>query len=813
MKRSFDVCILKKTETVGKYDRILPEQLEFTVKYRKKGSPDAYWYEEATTESSITLTDVRPGDTIEYGLGTVCRYGSAPTFGQTDTVVVPWSWYSNPNCGQPPETEISNRNPLPRITSGEMFLSGDFPVYVKTFTYQNGILNGTGYTLLPGIFGDTKLAVRLENIQINTDRRMIGGEVIGVYDEEMSQIANSDNKNNEIKVDYVVDFIIPPLNNNEMKEIRVDESDGQYKLTITDIYGEEHSITVDAIPAMIQDAMGDVYLVSAATDSDENKGAKITNASETMSSAGIVKKLPGHVGYALFEREGRIRFCNSENMEGQDNILAAIAKKNYVNENNIEINCNIEVIDSVRILWNKADTDYKLSNLKPKDASVVTVLNGVELAGNTYSRVYKHQLNDGANKCELVMKHQGKTTVIATFTLTKREIVGEKFVIEIERTLWGGKRKDVYEDMTTAGGGSDIKFEENSSISLKVLKIINEKDTTIFSATDTKWYVNNVLQTSGARFDYEVQANNPIIKAIIGVDSIRVELSVAKQIIANGNISLDYSAVNNNPKDTALAVKYYNVALSKCMNGDVGDFIKNAPQPIIVHIVRNKADESGLIHQGEASDGAKIVDEIYNKLDTFNCKILSGIIVDADLISKLSDANIAAVRQSIAAKKTNQKTVRLLKRIGRISQTDANMLSGMINQGKLSDGFLDSLKYKITEEDDISEWISFHSDPTISITVNLENLGNDSKTNDPQSDFTRLMAHELLHHWWTHFKKFEKLKWKVIRDKAAIYKYRLADGLAETSSKEDSNQGCSAGAGHERHNPEHKKVCTEQYNY
>ncbi len=74
------------------------------------------------------------------------------------------------------------------------------------------------------------------------------------------------------------------------------------------------------------------------------------------------------------------------------------------------------------------------------------------------------------------------------------------------------------------------------------------------------------------------------------------------------------------------------------------------------------------------------------------------------------------------------------------------------------------------------------------------------------------MAHELLHHWWSRFREFDKLKWKVIRDKISAYGYRLSDGLS-TGSPIDSNRGCSMGAGHERHNHEHSKVCTDQNNY
>ena len=80
-----------------------------------------------------------------------------------------------------------------------------------------------------------------------------------------------------------------------------------------------------------------------------------------------------------------------------------------------------------------------------------------------------------------------------------------------------------------------------------------------------------------------------------------------------------------------------------------------------------------------------------------------------------------------------------------------------------------------------------------------------------EAGFRQTMAHELLHHWWTHFKKFEKLKWKVIRKQ--LLENELADKLHEGTQTSTSNLGCSAGPSHERHNPEHKKVCADQSKY
>jgi hypothetical protein len=126
--------------------------------------------------------------------------------------------------------------------------------------------------LLPGIFGDTKLAVNLVNIQINTDRQMIGGEVVGVYDTNMSQIANLDDffeggtmygqvSLGTASTDLTVNFAIPDdavfvFDGNST--IAVKNKSGQItgNINISGLSGRE-----EVFPLTVKDSEGNIYKI------------------------------------------------------------------------------------------------------------------------------------------------------------------------------------------------------------------------------------------------------------------------------------------------------------------------------------------------------------------------------------------------------------------------------------------------------------------------------------------------------------------------------------------------------------------------
>jgi hypothetical protein len=385
--------------------------------------------------------------------------------------------------------------------------------------------------------------------------------------------------------------------------------------------------------------------------------------------------------------------------------------------------------------------------------------------------------------------------------------------MEIERTILPpDKRIDLYDDHFTVGTNNDAPFSTDEKIHLSIKKInISNNDTTLYSNEQTQWYVNDVETYNGTYYNYTVQSgNNPEIKAVTGTNTIRVILNVKQPPAIDGNISPDYSGVTGTDRDSA--VVYYNNALQRCKTGDVGTFINNSPKHVVVKIEKHAA-VGGVVIQGEASDGADITPATYSMLDLKNItKDSDNAVIDAKLISRLNHIDKRGIEKSIEDGYITQKTEILISRIRRLSPSNADNLVQMIKEKRTDQALLNLLEYEITESDDIDEWITFHNVSPIRVMINLTNLGNNATANTPRKDFTRLMAHELLHHYWTHFKRFEKLKWKIIRDRQNTYQYRLSDGLA-SGNTQDSNQGCSNSAGHERHNPEHLKVCSEQYNY
>jgi hypothetical protein len=658
------------------------------------------------------------------------------------------------------------------------------------------------------------------------------------YNKDWTNIANLDKTsdgNNDSGgggitiADYVVDFVIPGV---DAFEFNCSDTTAACEVIISGENGENITITIPRdstgqlqLPYVIKDKDGNVFIIEKDTTDEDN------DMSVTSASYASVKGYACFIGYALDINENDIHFCNTQNVDKQDELLNVIKEKideqaikdEKPTTNKASINCEISVKSKgVYMSWYQAKSSALLN--RPKlDAVGKTFhvkLNGeIKNSKNSGITITDAMLNDGENICELSIKESGKITIIAKYIL--RKYTDETYRMEIERTILPpNKRKDVYIDNSVAGTKHDVIFNPNEEISL-AMKVIKGTDTTLYSNEQTQWYVNDVKTHEGTYYNYIIQlGNNPVIKAVTGTNEIRVILDVKQPTSISGNINPNYSGVTGADRDSAIV--YYENALPRCRTGDVGTFISNTPKPITVNIEKHAAGAGGLLMGGHANDGAFFTKAKYEKLDLKNINTDGdGAIIDAKLVSKLNSEDEAGIKISVEEGKPTQKTEILISRIKRLSSSNADALLKMIQEKKTDQSLLNVLEYEIiSTDDDISEWVTFHNDDPISIMINLIGLGNDAKANTQRKDFTRLMAHELLHHYWTHFEKFEKLKWLIIRAKQSTYNYILSDGLV-SGNAQDSNLGCSqhnghpcsANKGHERHNPEHSKVCNEQYNY
>lgn len=255
---------------------------EFELRYREKKKKNAEWYSQSSNLLSGKVDNLKQNTVYEVEVCAVCGDQRSE---YSNRLEINTRQNTSFKCGQIDSSRLpQNKNPLRKLSSGDIFNAYGFDVQVKDVTGGTGTFTGKGYVLVP-VLNFIKVEVKFDNIQLNEEYQLIGGEVRSIYNlknspdkkfggkddifDDLTKLITGDEEKN--KFDDMADKTIEV---DSVKEIKLENG----KVVITDVNGktEEVSTTSNKIIA-VKTEEGKEYVVDTSSGtiySSGNSGQK-----------------------------------------------------------------------------------------------------------------------------------------------------------------------------------------------------------------------------------------------------------------------------------------------------------------------------------------------------------------------------------------------------------------------------------------------------------------------------------------------------------------------------------------------------------
>lgn len=478
------------------------DNFDYEVKYREKNA-NSEWYNLVTPRENVTISNLKPNTTYEYTVGASCDVGKYTHSTVKEFTTLVRDEIAFQGCGiKPDPADLANKNPLPELFPNDVIAAGDFPIVVIHSTGSNGTFSGDGYVTLPflekfrklidaadALGGDkinigqfSRIRITFNNIGINTDFKLISGEIIASYDPNWSGIADgdkiltdilgSDGKPIEGKVDY------------EVKSATLNP-DGS--TTITGPNGQTTVIPKSSYNQVYTDSKGNTVTIPAngkgepAISSGAEGGKALAANTNGVSNSGEVTQISSpDVKITFYDSPNSLYAFDSQPEKGSQKLL-----------------------ETYETIATQSGDKYKV-NYK-----AVSDLNGSDKI------IAKAEFKNGKTQKDIIFKTntgaavnaEWKSNTEAEIKLTKKLDFAKQSIIA---TVKGAQEKNPADSTKTVEGKSQIAGKINvwdltkkPAINITLLSI---NKAIAPSASEAKKFLNDVYNKVGVTFDVTTQS-------------------------------------------------------------------------------------------------------------------------------------------------------------------------------------------------------------------------------------------------------------------------------------------------------------------
>jgi hypothetical protein len=201
------------------------DNYDYQVSYREKNA-NSEWYKLVTPREYATISNLKPNTTYEYTVGAACDLGKYTHSTIQEFTTLASDEIAFAGCGiKPDPKDLANKTPLAELFPNDVVTAGDFPIVVLKSSGSNGTFSGEGYVSLPfltkfrklidaadALGGEkinigkfSRIRITFNNIGINTDFKLISGEIVASYDPNWGSMIDGDPILNPV-IDAIADL-------------------------------------------------------------------------------------------------------------------------------------------------------------------------------------------------------------------------------------------------------------------------------------------------------------------------------------------------------------------------------------------------------------------------------------------------------------------------------------------------------------------------------------------------------------------------------------------------------------------------------